>query len=134
VRKAKLRPNIRLFDETDSDLPEDIVDLEHIPDVLLVVGTSLKTELIENVVKVLASSLHTVGRRVIHIGLEKLARKAWGNQVDVCLQLDVQEWARRQLAAFKSQGSIQLNGHEMLESVSNGVQPLSVRIDETEYI
>jgi NAD-dependent SIR2 family protein deacetylase len=119
VRKAKLRPNILLLDETNYDLPEDVVNLEHIPDVLLVVGTSLKTEMSEHLVKTLANSLHTAGRRVIYIGTDKLARKTWGNHVDVCLQLDVQEWARRQLAAFKSPGLVQLSGHEMLESVSS---------------
>ncbi|KAG8731334.1 hypothetical protein FRC10_001800, partial [Ceratobasidium sp. 414] len=70
----------------------------------------------EDLVKSLAGATQHQGRRVIYIGLDKLPKSIWGPYVDICLQVDPQEWAARQSQALISQRSGLNNGADMLES------------------
>jgi hypothetical protein len=119
LSRGKLRPRIRLIDEAALEMSNETLAFDTIPDVLLVVGADLGVGQVRDVVSQLADTFHSAARRVIYVGLDKPAKTSWGSQFDVCLQVNVQEWAKRQLAAFKSERFDQLNGCDTLEAVSN---------------
>ncbi|KAG9090346.1 hypothetical protein FS749_000625 [Ceratobasidium sp. UAMH 11750] len=114
-RTSRLRPGIFMIDEVPNLIDEN-AQAHPQADVLLLVGLSSKIGQVEALAKSLASSAGALGRRVVYVGQEKLFKSSWAQYVDVYLQLDPQEWARRQLEAFQSQGSAQQSGRDMLES------------------
>lgn len=115
-RKGKLRPCLYLLDEMDFEVMEDTPVWDEIPDVVLVVGTALKLKPVGGLVKRLAKAMHDEGRRVIYIGTDKLPKKAWADYIDVLLYVDVQEWAKRQLAARLPDSTARQPGNELMES------------------
>lgn len=112
--------------------PEDVPDFDGIPDVLLVVGTTLKVKKVEGMVKGLAETMHRLKSRVVYIGADKLQAKTWGDYIDIFLHVDVQEWAKRQLTAIMSESVRSLPGSlpgwDMMESVGGRIQRFCLRI------
>jgi hypothetical protein len=43
----------------------------------------------EDIIKGLADIMHTTGRRVIYIGLNKLMKKSWVPYIDIWLQVNM---------------------------------------------
>lgn len=80
-----LRPDIVLYDELDprADLISDIVrrDLLLRPDVLLIMGTSLTTHGVKNLVRDFAKTIHERAGKVVFVNLTKPA-KSWGGVID----------------------------------------------------
>ncbi|KAG9100400.1 hypothetical protein FS749_015421 [Ceratobasidium sp. UAMH 11750] len=113
--KSRLRPRTYPFELVSHNQDKQVRTGEP-PEVLLLVGICWKVKRVANLVRSLIDSFHTVGERVICVGLKKPAKSLWGQHIDACLQLDLQEWAMRQLEAFVSHESHPLNGLEMLES------------------
>ncbi|KAG8712536.1 hypothetical protein FRC08_014451 [Ceratobasidium sp. 394] len=113
--KPRLRPTIYPFEQVSLSFDER-TQAEPPADVLLLVGMSWRVKSVEDVVKRLAESAHSAGRRVISVGLEKPSKSVWGQHIDVCIQLDPQDWAERQHSAFVAHETNPLNGVEMLES------------------
>ncbi|KAG9074538.1 hypothetical protein FS749_013906, partial [Ceratobasidium sp. UAMH 11750] len=112
TRKSRLRPAILLADE-DAPTVDENAQAAAI-DVLLLVGVSSKVPQMVTFMKALADSAKDQGRRVIYVGLDKLPKSTWGSYVDVCVQVNPQEWAARQAGALISQRSGLNNGAEIL--------------------
>ncbi|KAI1206089.1 DHS-like NAD/FAD-binding domain-containing protein [Annulohypoxylon truncatum] len=93
---GKLRPDIVLYGEEhpQSDLISPIVqhDLSAGPDLLLILGTSLRVHGLKVMVKEFAKAVHNKGGRVIFINLTKPSESAWGDIIDYWIEWDCDAW------------------------------------------
>ena len=67
-------------------------------DLLLILGTSLKSHGAAGLVRDLAKLVHTRGGMVIYLNLTSLSSSSWSSQVDLHIRVDVEEWASENLA------------------------------------
>ncbi|KAK6827648.1 hypothetical protein PG987_010989 [Apiospora arundinis] len=93
---GKLRPDIVLYGEEhpSSDLISPIVqhDLSAGPDLLLVLGTSLRVHGLKVMVKEFAKSVHTKGGKVVFINFTKPSESTWGDVIDYWIEWDCDAW------------------------------------------
>ncbi|KAI8623432.1 DHS-like NAD/FAD-binding domain-containing protein [Xylariaceae sp. FL1651] len=93
---GKLRPDIVLYGEEhpQSDLISPIVqhDLAAGPDLLLVLGTSLRVHGLKVMVKEFAKAVHKKGGKVIFINFTKPSESAWGDVLDYWIDWDCDAW------------------------------------------
>ncbi|KAI2641329.1 DHS-like NAD/FAD-binding domain-containing protein [Xylaria nigripes] len=93
---GKLRPDVVLYGEEhpQSDLISPIVqhDLAAGPDLLLVLGTSLRVHGLKVMVKEFAKAVHTKGGKVIFINFSKPSESAWGDVLDYWVEWDCDAW------------------------------------------
>ncbi|KAI0131865.1 hypothetical protein BJ170DRAFT_679764 [Xylariales sp. AK1849] len=93
---GKLRPDIVLYGEEhpQSDLISPIVqhDLSASPDVLLVLGTSLRVHGLKIMVKEFAKAVHTKGGKVVFINFTKPSESTWGDVIDYWVEWDCDAW------------------------------------------
>ncbi|KAI2464274.1 DHS-like NAD/FAD-binding domain-containing protein [Annulohypoxylon bovei var. microspora] len=93
---GKLRPDIVLYGEEhpQSDLISPIVqhDLSAGPDLLLILGTSLRVHGLKVMVKEFAKAVHNKGGKVIFINLTKPSESAWGDILDYWIEWDCDAW------------------------------------------
>ncbi|KAJ8107882.1 hypothetical protein ONZ43_g6595 [Nemania bipapillata] len=93
---GKLRPDIVLYGEEhpQSDLISPIVqhDLAAGPDLLLVLGTSLRVHGLKVMVKEFAKAVHKKGGKVVFINFTKPSESAWGDVLDYWIQWDCDAW------------------------------------------
>ncbi|KAI0451365.1 DHS-like NAD/FAD-binding domain-containing protein [Xylaria acuta] len=93
---GKLRPDIVLYGEEhpQSDLISPIVqhDLAAGPDLLLVLGTSLRVHGLKVMVKEFAKAVHKKGGKVIFINFTKPSESAWGDVLDYWIEWDCDAW------------------------------------------
>ncbi|KAI2776294.1 DHS-like NAD/FAD-binding domain-containing protein [Daldinia loculata] len=93
---GKLRPDIVLYGEEhpQSDLISPIVqhDLSVGPDLLLILGTSLKVHGLKVMVKEFAKAVHNKGGKVIFINLTRPSDSAWGDIIDYWIEWDCDAW------------------------------------------
>ncbi|KAI0195510.1 DHS-like NAD/FAD-binding domain-containing protein [Astrocystis sublimbata] len=93
---GKLRPDIVLYGEEHphSDLISPIVqhDLAAGPDLLLVLGTSLRVHGLKVMVKQFAKAVHQKGGKVIFINFTKPSESAWGDVLDYWIEWDCDAW------------------------------------------
>lgn len=93
---GKLRPDIVLYGEEhpQSDLISPIVqhDLSAGPDLLLILGTSLRVHGLKVMVKEFAKAVHTKGGKVVFINLTKPSESAWGDMIDYWIEWDCDAW------------------------------------------
>ncbi|KAI1383739.1 DHS-like NAD/FAD-binding domain-containing protein [Hypoxylon trugodes] len=93
---GKLRPDIVLYGEEhpQSDLISPIVqhDLSAGPDLLLVLGTSLRVHGLKVMVKEFAKAVHNKGGKVIFINLTKPSESVWGDILDYWIEWDCDAW------------------------------------------
>ncbi|KAI0399723.1 hypothetical protein F4802DRAFT_620856 [Xylaria palmicola] len=93
---GKLRPDIVLYGEEhpQSDLISPIVqhDLATSPDLLLVLGTSLRVHGLKVMVKEFAKAVHKKGGKVVFINFTKPSESAWGDVLDYWIQWDCDAW------------------------------------------
>ncbi|KAI1134769.1 DHS-like NAD/FAD-binding domain-containing protein [Hypoxylon sp. FL0543] len=93
---GKLRPDIVLYGEEhpQSDLISPIVqhDLSAGPDLLLILGTSLKVHGLKVMVKEFAKAVHNKGGKVVFINLTKPSDSAWGDIIDYWIEWDCDAW------------------------------------------
>lgn len=93
---GKLRPDIVLYGEEhpQSDLISPIVqhDLAAGPDLLLVLGTSLRVHGLKVMVKEFARAVHKKGGKVIFINFTKPSESAWGDVLDYWIEWDCDAW------------------------------------------
>jgi len=87
IAVGSLRPNIVLYNEhhINGDLINDFAsyDISKKPDLLIVIGTSLKVYGIKNLVKRLANVVHSrKNGKVIFINKTELCSKSWGDVFD----------------------------------------------------
>ncbi|KAI1451758.1 DHS-like NAD/FAD-binding domain-containing protein [Annulohypoxylon moriforme] len=93
---GKLRPDIVLYGEEhpQSDLISPIVqhDLSAGPDLLLILGTSLRVHGLKVMVKEFAKAVHKKGGQVVFINLTKPSESAWGDIIDYWIEWDCDAW------------------------------------------
>ncbi|KAI0134875.1 DHS-like NAD/FAD-binding domain-containing protein [Daldinia grandis] len=93
---GKLRPDIVLYGEEhpQSDLISPIVqhDLSVGPDLLLILGTSLKVHGLKVMVKEFAKAVHNKAGKVIFINLTRPSDSAWGDIIDYWIEWDCDAW------------------------------------------
>ncbi|KAI0967160.1 DHS-like NAD/FAD-binding domain-containing protein [Xylaria arbuscula] len=93
---GKLRPDIVLYGEEhpQSDLISPIVqhDLVAGPDLLLVLGTSLRVHGLKVMVKEFAKAVHKKGGKVVFINFTKPSESAWGDVLDYWIEWDCDAW------------------------------------------
>ncbi|KAI1800795.1 DHS-like NAD/FAD-binding domain-containing protein [Daldinia bambusicola] len=93
---GKLRPDIVLYGEEhpQSDLISPIVqhDLSVGPDLLLILGTSLKVHGLKVMVKEFAKAVHNKGGKVIFINLTRPSDSVWGDIIDYWIEWDCDAW------------------------------------------
>ncbi|KUI68149.1 NAD-dependent histone deacetylase HST3 [Cytospora mali] len=94
---GKLRPDIVLYGEEhpESQQISDIIqhDLSLAPDMLIIMGTSLKVHGLKTVVKEFAKAVHNKKEgKVIFINYTKPADSVWADTIDFWVQMDCDAW------------------------------------------
>ncbi|KAI1340250.1 hypothetical protein F5Y15DRAFT_52678 [Xylariaceae sp. FL0016] len=93
---GKLRPDIVLYGEEhpQSDLISPIVqhDLGAGPDVLLILGTSLRVHGLKVMVREFAKAVHNKGGKVVFINFTKPSESVWGDVLDYWIEWDCDAW------------------------------------------
>ncbi|KAH8681699.1 hypothetical protein BX600DRAFT_505357 [Xylariales sp. PMI_506] len=93
---GKLRPDIVLYGEEhpQSHLISPIVqhDLSANPDLLLVLGTSLRVHGLKVMVREFAKAVHNKGGKVVFINFTKPPESIWGDVIDYWIEWDCDAW------------------------------------------
>ncbi|KAK2035818.1 DHS-like NAD/FAD-binding domain-containing protein [Colletotrichum somersetense] len=92
-----LRPDIVLYDESNpqADFITDIIqiDLEQCPDIILVMGTSLKIHGVQHLIRAFAKAAHKQKGKVIYVNRTK-PPKNWDGVIDYWVQQDCDIWVQ----------------------------------------
>lgn len=94
---GKLRPDIVLYGEEhpESQRISDIIqhDLSLAPDLLIIMGTSLKVHGLKTVVKEFAKAIHNKkDGKVVFINYTKPADSVWADTIDYWVEMDCDAW------------------------------------------
>ena len=93
---GRLRPDIVLYGEEHpkGNLIGPLIthDLALAPDILLILGTSLKVHGLKVVVKEFAKTIHDRGGRVVFVNRTKPPEGTWGEFIDYWVGWDCDEW------------------------------------------
>lgn len=93
---GKLRPDIVLYGEEhpNSHLISPIVthDLGLYPDMLLILGTSLRVHGLKVMVREFAKAVHSKGGKVVFVNFTKPPDSIWGDIIDYWVQWDCDAW------------------------------------------
>ncbi|KAL0945002.1 Hst3 protein [Colletotrichum truncatum] len=93
---GKLRPDIVLYGEEhpSAHLISPIVthDLGLCPDLLLILGTSLKVHGLKVLVREFAKTIHSRGGKVVFVNYTKPPESSWGDIIDYWVQWDCDAW------------------------------------------
>ncbi|KAH0548019.1 hypothetical protein GP486_008239 [Trichoglossum hirsutum] len=112
-----LRPNIVLYGEEhpSADLlsPITTYDLNLGPDILIILGTSLRVHGLKVMVREFAKAVHARrGRKVILVNRTKPAESVWSNFIDYWISMDCDEWVadlrQRRGDLWERQGALDL--------------------------
>ncbi|CAD6504697.1 BgTH12-00203 [Blumeria graminis f. sp. triticale] len=93
---GRLRPDIVLYGEEhpNSSLISPLVthDLKLCPDILLVMGTSLRVHGLKVIVKEFAKAVHSKGGKVVFVNKTGPPESIWANIIDYWVDWDCDEW------------------------------------------
>jgi len=93
---GRLRPDIVLYGEEhpSADLVGPLIthDLSLGPDVMLIMGTSLKVHGLKVMIKEFAKAIHTRGGKVVFINRTKPPESTWGDVIDYWVEWDCDAW------------------------------------------
>lgn len=93
---GKLRPDIVLYGEEhpNAHLISPIVthDLALYPDMLLILGTSLRVHGLKVLVREFAKTVHSKGGKVVFVNFTKPPESSWGDIIDYWIQWDCDAW------------------------------------------
>ncbi|KAK1659052.1 hypothetical protein BDP55DRAFT_733561 [Colletotrichum godetiae] len=93
---GKLRPDIVLYGEEhpNAHLISPIIthDLGLSPDLLLILGTSLKVHGLKVLVREFAKTIHSRGGKVVFVNFTKPPESSWGDIIDYWVQWDCDAW------------------------------------------
>jgi NAD-dependent histone deacetylase SIR2 len=96
TRVGLLRPNIVLYGEEhpDADMVGKLAeaDINAAPDLMVIMGTSLKVHGLKFVVKEFAKAVHAKGGNVIFINNTAPSESAWNDVIDFHVQMDCDAW------------------------------------------
>lgn len=93
---GKLRPDIVLYGEEhpNAHLISPIIthDLALYPDMLLILGTSLRVHGLKVMVREFAKTVHSKGGKVVFVNFTKPPESSWGDIIDFWIQWDCDAW------------------------------------------
>ena len=93
---GKLRPDIVLYGEEhpNAHLISPIVthDLALCPDMLLILGTSLRVHGLKVMVREFAKAVHAKGGKVVFVNFTKPPESSWGDVIDYWIEWDCDAW------------------------------------------
>ncbi|KAK4227020.1 putative NAD-dependent histone deacetylase [Podospora fimiseda] len=93
---GKLRPDIVLYGEEhpNSHLVSNLVqhDLSLQPDMLLILGTSMRVHGLKVLVREFAKAVHDRGGKVVFVNFTKPADSVWADVIDMWVQWDCDAW------------------------------------------
>lgn len=95
---GSLVPRI-LFNEDSAEITQNGKSLKEMiaddssTDLLLVIGTSLRTNGIAKLVKSLARGTHGAGGAVLYVNKDPLSASAWGTSIDLHIKIDIEDWS-----------------------------------------
>lgn len=93
---GKLRPDIVLYGEEhpNAHLISPVVthDLGLAPDLLLILGTSLKVHGLKVLVRQFAKAVHSKGGKVVFVNFTKPPESSWGDVIDYWVAWDCDAW------------------------------------------
>lgn len=93
---GKLRPDIVLYgeDHPNAHLISPIIthDLSLYPDLLLIMGTSLRVHGLKVMVREFAKTVHSRGGHVVFVNFTKPPESIWGDIIDYWVQWDCDAW------------------------------------------
>lgn len=93
---GKLRPDIVLYGEEhpNAHLISPIIthDLALYPDMLLILGTSLRVHGLKIMVREFAKTVHSKGGKVVFVNFTKPSESSWGEIIDYWVQWDCDAW------------------------------------------
>ncbi|KAM0561329.1 hypothetical protein ACHAPJ_003208 [Fusarium lateritium] len=93
---GKLRPDIVLYGEEhpNAHLISPIVthDLALCPDLLLILGTSLRVHGLKVMVREFAKAVHAKGGKVVFVNYTKPPESSWGDIIDYWIEWDCDAW------------------------------------------
>lgn len=93
---GKLRPDIVLYGEEhpSAHLISPIIthDLALYPDMLLILGTSLRVHGLKVMVREFAKAVHSKGGKVVFVNFTKPPESSWGEIIDFWIQWDCDAW------------------------------------------
>ena len=94
-----LRPNIVLYGENNPMETEIGAMLSHDlrfgPDLLLIMGTSLKVHGLKTIIKEMAKAVHAKKNgKVIFVNLSEPSKSAWKDVIDYWVEMDCDEWSK----------------------------------------
>ncbi|KAB5576291.1 Hst3 protein, partial [Coniochaeta sp. 2T2.1] len=126
---GKLRPDIVLYgeDHPHADLIGNIIehDISLGPDMLLILGTSLRVHSLKTVVREFAKTVHSKGGRVVFVNFTKPPDSVWSDVIDFWVQWDCDAWVSdiktRKPALWLPPGTVKLD--------PNAKRPQSIRDD-----
>lgn len=91
-----LRPDIVLYGEEHPSAhliaPLITHDISLCPDVLLILGTSLRVHGLKVMVKEFAKTVHARGGRVVFVNKTKMAESIWRDVIDYWVDMDCDDW------------------------------------------
>jgi NAD-dependent SIR2 family protein deacetylase len=110
---GRLRPDIVLYGEEHphANLMGPLIthDLSLGPDVLLIMGTSLRVHGLKVMIREFAKAVHTRGGQVVFVNRTKPSESAWGDVIDYWVEWDCDAWVqdlkRRRNDIWLPQGS-----------------------------
>lgn len=93
---GKLRPDIVLYGEQHpfAEKISRVVthDIALSPDLMLILGTSLKVDGLKRLVREFANSIHFRNGKVVFINLTKAAESTWKDVIDYWVEMDCDAW------------------------------------------
>ncbi|KAH6676787.1 DHS-like NAD/FAD-binding domain-containing protein [Halenospora varia] len=112
---GRLRPDIVLYGEEHphANLVGPLIthDLGLGPDVLLIMGTSLKVHGLKIMVKEFAKAVHTKGGKVVFVNRTKPPESTWGDVIDYWVEWDCDAWVidlkKRRSNIWLRQGTVE---------------------------
>lgn len=82
-------------------------------DLLLVIGTTLRTDGIAKLVKTLAKGVRDAGGAVLYVNRDSLPPRTWGALVDLHIQIDIEDWSRDLLSRSLQVRDISWSGYSI---------------------
>jgi NAD-dependent SIR2 family protein deacetylase len=112
---GRLRPDIVLYGEEHPHAnqmgPLITHDLSLGPDVLLIMGTSLRVHGLKVMIREFAKAVHTRGGQVVFINRTKPSESTWGDVIDYWVEWDCDAWVldlkRRRQDIWLPQGAVE---------------------------
>ncbi|KAH8803213.1 hypothetical protein F5884DRAFT_499792 [Xylogone sp. PMI_703] len=137
VAIGRLRPDIVLYGEQhpEEQLVGSLItyDLSLGPDVLLILGTSMRVHSLKVMVREFAKAVHLRGGKVIFVNHTKPPESIWGEIIDYWVQWDCDAWVRdlkeRRADIWLPQGTKMPKGKETKEK-PEPKNPTAVRDDK----